>query len=281
MNNFSSQKENRTPISHNTAVAQKSSRQTENTLLSFNYSLSIILPAYNEEQVIASTLNTVLKALTGRITDFEVIIVNDGSKDGTEAIVASIARLDPHVRLISHKVNQGYGVALVDGFAAATKELTFFMDSDGQFDIDDLFQFSLYIESYDAVIGYRINRRDSWMRKLNAWGWKVLIGIVLGVHVRDIDCAFKLLRTDFLHTYPLESRGATINAELLYKLVHSGATYYEVGVQHLPRRGGQATGAHPRVIVKALGELFLYARKWRRTEKGTLHLTTVKTPQQH
>jgi glycosyltransferase involved in cell wall biosynthesis len=279
MNNSSSQNANRASISPNNVVAQESFLQGDNTPSAFKASLSVILPAYNEEQVIASTINTVLKALFGKIADFEVIVVNDGSKDRTEAIVEAITHIDPHVRLISHEVNRGYGAALVDGFAAATKELTFFMDADGQFDINDLFQFFLYIGSYDAVIGYRIERQDAWMRKLNAWGWKVLIGIVLGVHVRDIDCAFKLLHTDFLHAYPLESRGATINAELLYKLIHSDGTYHEVGVQHLPRRGGQATGAHPRVIVRALRELFLYRRTWQQAERGAHQFTTAKTLQ--
>ena len=104
------------------------------------------------------------------------------------------------------------------------------------------------------------------MRKLNAWGWKVLIRNVLGVRVRDIDCAFKLLRTDFLHEHPLETRGAMINAELLYKLKRSGCTYREVGVHHLPRRGGLATGANLHVIARAFRELFIYTYKWRREE---------------
>ncbi len=174
-----------------------SSDQQGQDTASFNHSLSVILPAYNEEHAIASTVNDVLAALTGRIKDFEVIVVNDGSADRTGTIVESIAHKDSRVRLLTHAVNQGYGATLADGFAAATKELTFFMDSDGQFDIRDLFQFFPSIDEYDAVLGYRIQRQDTWMRKLNAWGWKMLIGIVLGVHVRDIDCAFKLLHTDF------------------------------------------------------------------------------------
>src|SRR5579859_12084 len=107
------------------------------------------------------------------------------------------------------------GAALVSGFTAATKELTLFMDSDRQFDIRDLQRFFPFVDEYDAVIGYRLHRQGTWMRKLNAWGWKCLIGLVLGVHVRDIDCAFKLLRTSILHKQPLETRGAMINAELL------------------------------------------------------------------
>src|SRR2546421_8692158 len=145
---------------------------------------------------------------------------------------------------------------------------TFSFPSNGQFDIRDLKRFFPFIDEYDAVIGYRLERQDSWMRKLNAWGWNVLIRDVLGIHVRDIDCAFKLLRTDFLQQHPLQTRGAMINAELLYKLKHAGRTYREVGVHHLPRQGGRATGANLPVIARAFRELFLSVHQWRREEKA-------------
>jgi glycosyltransferase involved in cell wall biosynthesis len=233
-----------------------------------SHSLSVVLPAYNEEQVITSTISDVLNVLNTWQMDFEVLVVNDGSIDRTGAIVAALADTHPQLRLITHPTNQGYGAALVSGFAAATKELTFFMDSDGQFDIRDLHMFFLFIEEYDAVIGYRIDRQDSWIRKLNAWGWKQLVGWVLGVRVRDIDCAFKLLHTEFLHQHPLETRGAMINAELLYRLTRAGGSYREVGVHHLSRIGGRATGAKFSVILRALRELFLYVRKWQQEGQG-------------
>ena len=179
--------------------------------------------------------------------------MNDGSTDATGAILAPFAA-DPRVRIVTHERNQGYGAALADGFAAASKSLTFFMDADGQFDIADLARLLPFIEEYDAVIGYRRARQDSWVRKLNAWGWKLVVRVALGVRARDIDCAFKLLRTDFLRRYPLETRGAMLNAELLYKLRRAGCTWYEVGVQHFPRRGGRATGANLRVILRAFPE---------------------------
>jgi putative flippase GtrA len=232
-----------------------------------SHSLSVILPAYNEEQVIASTIADVLDVLSAWRMDVEVLVVNDGSMDRTGAIVAALADAHPRVRLITHPINQGYGAALVSGFVAATKELTFFMDADGQFDIRDLQQFFPFIDEYNAVIGYRLDRQDSWMRKLNAWGWKRLIGWVLGVHVRDIDCAFKLLHTEFLHQYPLETRGAMINAELLYRLTQAGYSYREIGVHHHPRQGGRATGAKLSVILRAMRELFVYARKWHRESR--------------
>jgi len=243
------------------------------------HSLSVVLPAYNEEHIIGATLEQVLNVLAAWVRDFEVIVVNDGSTDRTGEILAAITEAEPRVRVVTHERNQGYGSALADGFAAATKELTFFMDSDGQFDIRELARLLPFIDEYDAVIGYRQERQDTWVRKLNALGWNVLIGTVLGVHVRDIDCAFKLLRTDFLRQHPLETRGAMINAELLYKLKCAGCTYREVGVHHLPRQGGRATGASLRVITRAFRELFTFARNWRREERT--HARQLLISEQH
>ncbi|HEY6411790.1 MAG TPA: glycosyltransferase family 2 protein, partial [Ktedonobacteraceae bacterium] len=245
----------RTPIS--------SSQQTTLGSSFTTHSLSVVLPAYNEEQVIASTVEQVTHELANLTTDFEVIVVNDGSTDRTGAVLSALQKLDQRICVLTHTRNQGYGATLADGFAAATKDLTFFMDSDGQFDIRELKRFLFLIDAYDAVIGYRVKRQDTWMRKLNAWGWKLVVKLALGMHVRDIDCAFKLLRTDFLQRHPLETRGAMINAELLYRLNAAGCTLREVGVRHLPRRSGRATGANLRVIWRAFRELFVYTRKWR------------------
>jgi len=240
-----------------------SSQQTTVGSSFTTHGLSVVLPAYNEEQVIASTVEQVTRELANLTRDFEVIVVNDGSTDRTGAVLSALQTLDRHIRVLTHKRNQGYGATLADGFAAATKDLTFFMDSDGQFDIRELKRFLFLIDAYDAVIGYRVKRQDTWMRKLNAWGWKLVVKLALGVHVRDIDCAFKLLRTDFLQRHPLETRGAMLNAELLYRLNSAGCTLREVGVRHLPRRGGRATGANLRVIGHAFWELFVYTRKRR------------------
>lgn len=244
-------------------------------------SLSVILPAYNEEELIADTITHVMKVLTSWMQDFEVIVVNDGSKDRTGEIVAALEAYDRRIRLVNHPVNKGYGGALVTGFESVTKELAFFMDSDGQFDIRDLARFFPLIEEYGAVLGYRIDRQDTWMRKLNAWGWKQLVGFVFRVHARDIDCAFKLFRAEFFRKNRLETRGAMINAEILYKLARAGYTYTEVGVQHLPRLAGKATGAKPSVILRALRELFIYAEKWRKEEQQALHVETDQTVKTH
>ncbi len=230
-------------------------------------SLSAILPAHNEEAAIAGTVNSVLQTLASWMSDFEVIVVNDGSQDRTEAILEEIAATDPHLRVIHHATNQGYGAALVSGFEASCKDLVFFMDADGQFDIRDLERFFPLLERYDAVLGYRIKRQDTWMRKLNALGWKLLVRLVFDVQVRDVDCAFKLYNGNFFREHRLETRGAMINTEILYKFTRAGYTYTQLGVHHLPRRGGKATGAKPIVILRAFRELFTFAWKWRREEK--------------
>lgn len=230
-------------------------------------SLSAILPAHNEEAAIASTITNVLQTLSTWMTDFEVIVVDDGSRDHTGAILDEIASNDAHLRVIHHQTNQGYGAALVSGFEASRKDLVFFMDSDGQFDIHDLQRFFPLLETHDAVLGYRIKRQDTWMRKANAWGWKMLVRLVFGIRVRDVDCAFKIFPGKFFHEHSLETRGAMINTEILYKFTRAGYTYTQLGVHHHPRQGGKATGAKPTVILRAFLELFTYARKWHREEK--------------
>jgi glycosyltransferase involved in cell wall biosynthesis len=232
--------------------------------------LSVVLPAHNEEAAIAGTIQSVVSVLDEWGLDFEVIVVNDGSKDRTQAIVEEIATADRRVRLLNHAANQGYGAALVSGFEAVSgdKTLVFFMDSDGQFDIRDLERFFALIEEYDAVLGYRIHRQDTWVRKLNAWGWKMLVRLVFGLRVRDVDCAFKLYPAQFFRDHRLETRGAMINTEILYKFTRAGYTYTERGVHHLPRHGGRATGAKPSVIARAFREMFTFARKWRREERA-------------
>lgn len=242
------------------------SQLKENTLLT-QKSLSVVLPAYNEEEIIGTTIERVIATLEPWLVDFELVVVNDGSYDETQAVIASIAGRDARVRFINHERNQGYGAALVSGFAAVSKDLTFFMDSDGQFEIGDLAAFFPLIERYDAVLGYRIDRQDTWIRKLNAWAWKMLITCMFGINVRDIDCAFKLFHSAFFHENLLETRGAMINVEMLYKLKRAGYRYEQLGVHHLPRTSGRATGAKLSVILRAFRELFTYASKWHNEER--------------
>jgi glycosyltransferase involved in cell wall biosynthesis len=230
-------------------------------------SLSVILPAHNEEDAIAATVHDVIETMSTWMLDFEVIVVDDGSQDQTGEILDTLSEAHPNLKVIHHPVNRGYGAALVSGFEAVSRDLAFFMDSDGQFDIHDLERFFPLIEEFDAVLGYRIDRQDTWMRKINARGWKILVGMVFGIDVRDVDCAFKLYPTSFFRENKLETRGAMINTEILYKFIRAGNTYTQVGVRHLPRHGGRATGAKLSVILRAFRELFVCAITWHREEK--------------
>ena len=229
-------------------------------------SLSVVFPAYNEEATIVQTLSEALDTLIRWGIDFELIVVDDGSKDQTAMLVQQFAWRDARVRLILHQRNRGYGEALKSGFQVATKQLLFFMDSDGQFALQDLTAFFPLIEEYDAVLGYRLERQDTWLRKCNAFWWNALVRFVFGVRVRDIDCAFKLFRSNVLQSLVLESGGAMLNTEVIYKWSRRGATYTQQGVRHYPRQGGKATGAKLHVIVRALGQVFFFAEKWRKEE---------------
>ena len=243
----------------------------------FPVSISIVLPAYNEEAVIATTVARVFRALSRMVADFEILVVNDGSKDRTGAIVAAIAVQEPRVRLITHQVNQGVGAALVSGFIRATKAYTFYMDGDGQFDINDLARLLPYLGEYDGVFGYRLDRQDPWIRKFNAWCWNQVVRFVFNIRIKDIDCAFKIFRTDYFRQVVLEARGALLLTEVVYKFARAGYNYKEVPVRHLPREGGNPTGAKSTVILRAFKELFFYASKWQEEEQQSLYSNTNYT----
>jgi glycosyltransferase involved in cell wall biosynthesis len=182
--------------------------------------LSVVIPAYNEEDGIAAIVERVLAiepALVAVGVDaLECIVVDDGSRDRTGVIADELAAANPNVRVVHNHPNRGYGGALIAGFQAATKPLTFFMDSDGQFDIDDIKLLLAHREQgYRAVLGYRKQRQDTPMRLLNAKGWSLLVWLILGLRIRDIDCAFKLYDTALVRAFDVKAEGAMINTEML------------------------------------------------------------------
>jgi glycosyltransferase involved in cell wall biosynthesis len=217
--------------------------------------LSIVLPAYNEEANIGAAVARSSEVAARCCTDYEVIVVDDGSADTTAAIVEKLAAEDSHIKLIRHEVNRGYGGALKSGFLAATMDLVFFTDSDNQFDLDELDVFLDLIQSVDVVAGYRIKRRDPFTRRLIARAWNYLVRALFYVPVRDIDCAFKLFRREVFDGLELTSVGAMVNTELMVKLGRSGYRVVEVGVTHFPRTAGKPQGASLKVILRAFSEL--------------------------
>jgi len=224
-------------------------------------SVSIVLPAYDEEPNIAEAVAQATRTADRLVVEHEVIVVDDGSTDRTAAIVGEVAAKDPRVRLVTHPANRGYGEALRSGFLAAELDFVFFTDADLQFDMDELERFLPYAGTVDVVAGYRVNRQDTFMRRMNAYGWNILVRMLFYVPVRDIDCAFKLFDRRALAAVDIESVGAMVNTELMVKLGRRGASVVEIGVHHRPRRAGRARGASPRVIATAFREVMRLRRR--------------------
>ena len=218
-------------------------------------SISAVLPAYNEEEVISHSVAAMVKTFEALDADYEVIVVNDGSRDRTGEILTRLGQENPRVRMVAHQTNQGYGAALWTGFTSATKDLVFLTDGDKQFDVDELKLLLPMLDGADLVIGWREHRADPPMRLLNAWGWKMLVNGLFGYTARDIDCAFKLFRRSILDRVDVHSRGATFSAEFLIKARRLGYVIRERAVSHYPRPAGVATGAKPAVIIRAFREL--------------------------
>lgn len=227
--------------------------------------LSVFFPAHNEADNLERTVKGAVAAIERLgIPQFEVIVVDDGSTDGTGEIADVLAASDQRIRVVHHPTNLGYGAALKSGFAAAALDWVFYTDSDGQFDVADIDLLLPYARDFDAVVGFRRSRSDHAIRKLNQVLWSRLVRGVLGTDSPDVDCAFKLLRQSTLDRLgPLVSDGAVISAELLVKLERSGARVKEVGVPHHPRVAGKPSGGNPRVIARAFRELFRLRRMLR------------------
>jgi len=232
--------------------------------------LSVVLPAYNEEPNVERVARDCAAYLDGLGLDYELLIVNDGSKDRTGEILDGLKASIPRLRPQHHPQNRGYGAALRTGFDAAVKRFVFYMDGDGQFDIKNLdVILPLVTDDDNIVTGYRIERRDPFIRRLNAklFGG-FLVKVLLGVRVRDLNCAFKLIPKKILDSIKLESTGALINAEMYGRTIRKGFGIKEVGVHHYPRTAGVQTGAHLGVIVNAFVELFQLRQKIRESEKS-------------
>jgi glycosyltransferase involved in cell wall biosynthesis len=247
--------------SRTSAPEDRRAEQSNGTSQRVVKSLSVVFPAFNEEANIRAVVQDAYRNIRNFAPVFEIIVVNDGSKDRTGEICDRLVEEFPEVRVVHHARNRGYGAALKSGIELARYDLIFFSDADGQFDLKELAAFIEQTNAYDVVAGYRARRQDPPHRLLFAWGWNILVRCVLGIRVRDIDCAFKVFNRRVFNKVQIQSVGAMVNTEIFAQIFRFGMTVKELPVSHFPRRHGQSTGGNVAVIVKAFRELIKIRRK--------------------
>ena len=224
-------------------------------------SLSVVLPAYNEEANVERAVEGVSSVAQQLGIDYEIILVNDGSTDRTGEIARELMQRVPSFRLVEHYPNRGYGGSLRAGFAAAMGDLIAFVPADNQFDFREISRLLERLDEADIVSGYRAERQDTFIRKLNGFGWNTLVRLLFGYLCRDIDCGFKLFRREVLERVTIVSDGAMIDTEFLAGARARGFRIAEVPVIHLPRVAGEATGANLKVIAKAFRDLVRFRQQ--------------------
>jgi len=218
-------------------------------------SITVFFPCYNEQDNVAKVTRQAVEVLESLRADYEILVVNDGSADNTGRMADELASTNPRIRAIHHPRNLGYGAALQSGFRAATKELVFYTDGDGQFDLKEISLLLPLMADYDIVSGYRMNRQDPPLRRLNGWLWTRLNDFLFSLNVRDMDCAFKLFKRTIFDHIKMESQGALIATEILARAARKGYRITEKGVHHYPRTAGKPTGNNLRVILRAFREV--------------------------
>lgn len=205
--------------------------------------ISIILPALNEEENIEAAIRDILSYFHSKKERYELIVINDGSTDGTGDIAERLASENGSIRVIQHPINKGYGSALKRGFDISKYKYVFFTDSDRQFDVKglDILLPLIKTDAVEIIIGYRLKRKDPFTRRFLSWGYNSLVGYLFDLNVKDIDCAFKIFRKDIFSKIKIESKNFFVNTEILAKARHFGFNVLEVGVPHFPRTAGKTT----------------------------------------
>ena len=216
--------------------------------------LSVVIPAYNEQAGIRRAVAEADEALARLCADYEVIVIDDGSRDGTAEAVRAEAAARPRVRLLCHETNRGYGAALRTGFESARFDLVAFTDADCQFHIDDLALLLARAGEAPVVVGHRLDRKDVWRRRFLSRGYNLLARALLGTTVRDVDCALKIFRREALLRLLPESSGFFVNTEMLTRARQLGLKVIDVGVRHRPRLSG-ASSVSLREVPRTLGRL--------------------------
>jgi glycosyltransferase involved in cell wall biosynthesis len=238
-----------------TSLAPAPGEQSEAEIPERLAGLTVVLPCFNEAPNVERAILEATFAAEWNADEHQIVVVDDGSTDGTGDIAMEVAERVPGVRVIRHDRNRGYGAALVSGLRAARMPWVLLTDADLQFDLDQLEQFVPLTQDADFVLGRRVHRQDPLHRRVNAGAWNWLVRHAFDLRVRDVDCAFKLIRRDVVEAVELTSSGAMISTELLVRAQAGGARVCEIDVEHYPRVAGEQSGANPAVVLGAFREL--------------------------
>ncbi len=226
-------------------------------------SLTLFFPMYNEKETVARMTNKALGVLETLVTDYEVIIVDDASHDGSEQIADELARQHPRVRVVHHPQNLGYGAALRTGLQSATKELVFYTDCDEPVDLHEIERaLALIGPDADLVLGYRIKRYDTLRRFIYSKVYNLLCRLLFDIRARDVNFSFKLLKREILEHVRLSAGSVFIDGELLAEAVRCGYEIVEIPVEYFPRRSGKSSFDSLSAAFYTLEEILAY---WRRT----------------
>lgn len=209
--------------------------------------LSIILPILNEEELIEDSITSIFTYLNN-FQKSEIVAVDDGSRDKTLTILKNLQKKNKNLKIIVHKKNKGYGAALRDGIKNASYDWVFFTDADMQFAIKDLNHFIPFTKDFDFVVGYRKERADTHKQKFRSWVYNRLVRVLFGLPLKDVDCAFKLMRKSSASKIYFKSNSFFVSAELMIKARKKGLRIKEIGVKHHPRIKGQSTVTIKRTI---------------------------------
>jgi len=212
------------------------------------FKVSCVLPAYNEQECIEEAVIAARKALQLNTEEFEIIAVDDGSTDNTLEILNGLKSIVPELTVVKHDCNIGYGAALKDGFLISRYDLVFYTDSDLQFDITEIEKLLPFTNEFDIVTGYRIKRNDPAIRLYLSRGFNSLVGLMFRLRVKDINCAFKIFKRFIFDEIQIESNEFFVDTEILAKCKAKELKIKEVGVNHYPRKAGNATVRYSDII---------------------------------